>query len=103
MATHSRILAWRTPWTEEPDMLHHPWGHKRVGHAWAHTQPLLRSHCAPGIAKLSSQQPALKSRYPSCLHLTEEETGAQRGGVSDPRSHSSHASESELEPRPAQS
>ena len=33
MATHSRILAWRTPWTEEPDMLHRPWGHKRAGHA----------------------------------------------------------------------
>ena len=25
MATHSSILAWRTPWTEEPDS---PWGCK---------------------------------------------------------------------------
>ena len=25
MATHSRILAWEIPWTEEP------WGHKRFG------------------------------------------------------------------------
>ena len=25
MATHSSILAWRIPWTEEPDS---PWGHK---------------------------------------------------------------------------
>ena len=26
MATHSSIVAWEIPWTEEP------WGHKRVGH-----------------------------------------------------------------------
>ena len=31
MATHSSILAWRVPWTEEPDGL---WseGFRRVGH-----------------------------------------------------------------------
>ena len=28
MATHSSILAWRTPWTEEPGRLHSPWGCK---------------------------------------------------------------------------
>ena len=28
MATHSSILAWRIPWTEEPGGLHSPWGHK---------------------------------------------------------------------------
>ena len=26
MATHSGILAWRIPWTEEPDRLYNPWG-----------------------------------------------------------------------------
>ena len=30
MATHSSILAWRIPWTEEPGG-YSPWGHKRVG------------------------------------------------------------------------
>ena len=30
MATHSSILAWKTPWTEEP-VGYSPWGH-RVGH-----------------------------------------------------------------------
>ena len=30
MATHSSILAWRIPWTEEPGRLQ-SWGHKRVG------------------------------------------------------------------------
>ena len=32
MATHSSILAWRIPWTEEPDGLHSPMGSQRVGH-----------------------------------------------------------------------
>ena len=28
MATHSSILDWRIPWTEEPGRLYSPWGHK---------------------------------------------------------------------------
>ena len=28
MGTHSSVLAWRTPWTEEPGRLYSPWGHK---------------------------------------------------------------------------
>ena len=31
MATHSNILVWRIPWTEEPGGLT-PMGSKRVGH-----------------------------------------------------------------------
>jgi len=31
MATHSSILAWRNPWTEEPGGLQ-PMGSQRVGH-----------------------------------------------------------------------
>ena len=30
-ATHSTILAWEIPWTEEPGGLR-PWGRKRIGH-----------------------------------------------------------------------
>ena len=29
MTTHSNILAWEIPWTEEPGKLH-PWGHKEL-------------------------------------------------------------------------
>ena len=36
MATHSSILAWRIPWTEEPGGLQST-GSRRVGHDWAHT------------------------------------------------------------------
>ena len=28
MATHSSILAWRIPWTEEPSGLASPWGRR---------------------------------------------------------------------------
>ena len=28
MTTHSNILAWRIPWTEELGRLYSPWGHK---------------------------------------------------------------------------
>ena len=34
LATHSSILAWRIPWTEEPDGLQSMGSH-RVGHDWA--------------------------------------------------------------------
>ena len=36
MATHSSILAWKIPWTEEPDGLQ-SMGSQRVRHNWAHT------------------------------------------------------------------
>ena len=34
MATHSSILAWRIPWTEEPGGLQ-SMGSQKVGHDWA--------------------------------------------------------------------
>ena len=33
MATHSSIIAWKSPWTEEPGELQ-PVGSQRVGHDW---------------------------------------------------------------------
>ena len=37
MATHSSILVWKTPWTEEPDRLQ-SMGSQRVEHDSAHTR-----------------------------------------------------------------
>ena len=34
MATHSSVLAWKIPWTEEPGRLQ-PMGSQRVAHDWA--------------------------------------------------------------------
>ena len=30
MAIHSSTLAWKIPWTEEPNRLHSPWGCKEL-------------------------------------------------------------------------
>ena len=30
MVTHSSILAWKIPWTEEPGRLYSPWGLKEL-------------------------------------------------------------------------
>ena len=41
MATHSSILTWKIPWTEEPLRLQYM-GTQRVGHDWAISLSLLR-------------------------------------------------------------
>ena len=43
MATHSSILAWKIPWTEEPGGLQ-SMGLQRVGHDWACTHMHARAH-----------------------------------------------------------
>ena len=48
MATHSSILTWRIPWTEEPGRLQFIGSH-RVGHNWsdlAHMHTLLMYYCS---------------------------------------------------------
>ena len=43
MATHSSILAWRIPWTEEPGG-YSPWGHKETDTtAYTHTHTHVRN------------------------------------------------------------
>ena len=42
MVTHSSIIAWRIPWTEEPGRLQST-GSQRVGHVWA-TNTILYTH-----------------------------------------------------------
>ena len=42
MATHASVLAWRIPWTEEPDRLQ-SMGSQRVGHDWVTKQQPLPS------------------------------------------------------------
>ena len=40
MATHSSILAWRIPWTEEPGRLQSI-GWQRVGYDWKYTRSIV--------------------------------------------------------------
>ena len=48
MATHSNILAWRVPWTEEPSSIQSTeWGHKESDmseHSYTHTHTLKQCH-----------------------------------------------------------
>ena len=48
MATHSSILAWRIPWTEEPGGLQST-GSQRVGHDWVNLLTYLLTY--PNIEK----------------------------------------------------
>ena len=53
MATHSRILAWRIPWTEKPDRLQ-SMGSQRVGHDWATNTHRVFAH--KGLIKSARKQ-----------------------------------------------
>ena len=50
-ATHSSILAWRIPWTEEPGGLQTV-GLQRVGHDWATKHTHTHAHTYPMISAL---------------------------------------------------
>ena len=60
MATHSSILAWRTPWTEWPSGLQ-SMGPKRVGHDWATNTFTLTHYVTSTGWKCISQAPNLTS------------------------------------------
>ena len=62
MATHSSILAWRIPWTEEPGGLP-SMGSQRVGHDLAtNTFPLLFLKKGMIITKCDLREPGLEHR-----------------------------------------
>ena len=55
MATHSSILTWKIPWTEEPGRLQ-SMGSKRVGHDWATSLCFSRPYVTPGKTKALTKQ-----------------------------------------------
>ena len=54
MAIHSSTLAWKIPWTEEPDRLQ-SMGPQRVGHDWATS---LHTHCTELLKDFNSWPPS---------------------------------------------
>ena len=57
MATHSSILDWKIPWTEQSDGLQ-SLGSQRVGHNWAHThtkEPV--NNCTHSVSKHKETTP----------------------------------------------
>ena len=83
MATHSSILTWRIPWTEEPGRLYSLWG-RRVGHDWvsntftlgikAQTPDhfVLPSPHLPHLSSWSSNRGLFDSSLPSSTEPTHE-------------------------------
>ena len=65
MATHSSILAWRVPWTEEPGGPHSPRGHKEPNTAEQLTFSLLPHELLPSPQQA---QPSLTSGSHPTLH-----------------------------------
>ena len=55
MATHSIILAWRIPWTEEPCGLYSPWGCKEPDTTEQLTQKQIKEYKFSVIRKISSE------------------------------------------------
>ena len=53
MATHSSILSWRIPCTEEAPG-YSPWGRKRIGHCWVHSSGLFSSQFRSSTKKIVS-------------------------------------------------
>ena len=74
MATHSSILAWRIPWTEEPGGLQ-SMGSQWVGHDWA-TNTYTLSHHRSSVTGSKNLTRELRPPFPahtiqkiSCSHL----------------------------------
>ena len=61
MATHSSILAWRIPWTEEPGGLPST-GSQRVGHDWVTSLSLFTFSINTEIDKLTTYNQMKKPR-----------------------------------------
>ena len=70
MATHSSILAWRIPWTEEPGGLQSMESH-RVRHdrlrAHTHTHARARDPCLLSTSSVHTQPVVERKRPEKCL------------------------------------
>ena len=71
MTTHSNILAWRIPRTEEPGRLQ-SMGSSRVGHDWATKHTVQRKHYVPMVSLMSSNKPSGSLLFQSSMHYIRE-------------------------------
>ena len=97
VATHSSILAWRIPWTEEPGgLLHkgsqrvrHDWVTERqqqqhfvcvcvLSHVWLYETPWTVAHQAPLSMEFSRQECWIESPFPSPGDLPNKTTGPKQ-------------------------
>ena len=62
MATHSSILAWRIPWTEELGELYSPWGLKELDKTERLTRSFTFLQSVPVTSALSLSQECVRAR-----------------------------------------
>ena len=65
MATHSSILAWRIPWTEEPGGLQSI-GSQRVGHDWSTKHVTQHDLAAPFLGSGNENTNQKSYLHPQC-------------------------------------
>ena len=70
MATHSSILAWRIPWTEEPGGLQST-GSQRVGHDWATSLHFIENVTIWYSSRLSSTSIFYSFLFLSSIHFMD--------------------------------
>ena len=72
MATHSSILAWRIPWTEEPGRLQ-PTGLQRVGHNRSNLARSILMNPSEQFVNIDSKCSIISILYVGKLSLREAE------------------------------
>ena len=82
MATHSSILAWRTPWTEEPGGRYSPWGHKESDMSEQLTLSLSGTRLW-GAAGEGGARPQGTWHCPLCLDDISSQKGSPNTGPSN--------------------
>ena len=73
MAAHTRIPAWRTPWTEEPGRLYSPWGRKKSQTRLRQLRTQSMNMQFATLPTLCNQQHL--SEWPLLVTVTSEGTG----------------------------
>ena len=84
MTTHSRILAWRIPWTEEPGGLQAK-GLQRVEHDWANTHAYC--HLKSRVSFSGAQNKQIKGEAEK-MGASGRRGKAKWGGVPNPKTRS---------------
>ena len=74
MATHSSILAWRTPWTEEPGLCGWPqsMGSQRVGHDRVTKHSTRMPSLEDKLGYLETSRPKMQPTRAECAALCRQ-------------------------------
>ena len=81
MATHSSILAWKIPWTEEPGRLQVHWVTKSRVTEYTHATPSKLQNKWPGVDKQKTN--AFYHKVDQILKITMETKNTERYGLSE--------------------